>query len=313
MKTAVLFAGQGAQFVGMGRDLYENNAAAKAVYDMGEALCPGILKLCFEGPAELLNQTAHTQPALFLTDLACARALEAAGVKADAVAGFSLGEIPALAYTGVMSDEDAFRLVMLRGAAMQKCAEEHPGAMAAVLKLENEKVEQLCANYKEMWAVNYNCPGQLSCAGSCEEIDAFCADVKAAGGRAVKLAVSGAFHTPYMRAATEALAKKLSGMTLQAPATVLYANYTADKYPAAPAAIADTIAQQASHSVRWEDILRRMAAEGVDTFIEVGAGATLTKLVGRTLPEAKALTVGDPATLESVLRELAETSQRSAE
>jgi [acyl-carrier-protein] S-malonyltransferase len=303
-KTAILFAGQGAQFVGMGKELYESNPAARAVYDMGEALCPGILKLCFEGPAESLNQTAHTQPALFLTDLACARALEAAGVKADMAAGFSLGEIPALAFTGVLSDEEAFKLVMLRGDAMQACAEAHPGAMAAVLKLPNEKVEELCGQFEQMWAVNYNCPGQLSCAGSCEEIDAFCDAVKAAGGRAVKLAVSGAFHTPYMRAATEALSEALSKVAPKAPTIPLYANYTAELYPTEPEAIRATIAEQASHSVRWESILRAMAASGADTFIEVGAGATLTKLVSRTLPEATALTVGDPVSLAHTLAAL---------
>ena len=216
-KIAFLFAGQGAQYVGMGRDLYESVPAAKEVFDLGESRRPGTLATCFEGPGEALTQTENTQPALFLVDLACARALSAAGVMPDAVAGFSLGEIPALAFTGVLSDADAFDTVVLRGNTMQTCGERHPGGMAAVMKLPPEEVERIAATFNCIYPVNYNCPGQIACAGAAGEIDAFCDAVKAAGGRAVKLAVSGAFHTPFLADATDALRRHLSGLALSAP------------------------------------------------------------------------------------------------
>lgn len=303
-KIAFLFAGQGAQYVGMGRDLYESVPAAKEVFDLGESRRPGTLATCFEGPGEALTQTENTQPALFLVDLACARALSAAGVMPDAVAGFSLGEIPALAFTGVLSDADAFDTVVLRGNTMQTCGERHPGGMAAVMKLPPEEVERIAATFNCIYPVNYNCPGQIACAGAAGEIDAFCDAVKAAGGRAVKLAVSGAFHTPFMADATDALRRHLSGLALSAPKIPLYSDYTADLYPGDSEKIAETIAEQASRSVRWETIIRRMADTGIDTFIEVGAGATLSKLVSRTLTDVQILHVENAETLRETLATL---------
>ncbi len=293
-KTAFLFAGQGAQSVGMGRALYESSAAARAVFDMGESIAPGILAVTFEGSGETLTKTEYTQPALFLTDLAAARAAEEAGIAPDFVCGFSLGEIAALAFTGVLSDEEAFRLVLLRGAKMAACAAEHPGGMCAVLKLAPEQVEELASHYDELMPVNYNCPGQIACAGAFDDLDAFCAEVKGAGGRAVKLAVSGAFHTPYMREATEALMEHLGTRTVSPPRIPLYSNMTGELYPEDVAEIKDLIARQASNPVRFETIVRDMAARGVDRFVEVGAGKTLTGFVGRTLDGVLAVNIDTP-------------------
>ncbi len=299
-KTAILFAGQGAQFPGMGRELYDSSPAARAVFDMGERLRPGTLDLCFAGDSATLSLTENTQPCLFLTDLACARTAVEAGVTPVAVAGFSLGEIAALAFAGVLSDEDAFRLVCRRGESMAACAAAHPGGMAAVLKLDDTAVEALCAAAREVWPVNYNAPGQVACAGAADEMDTFTAAVKAAGGRAMKLNVSGAFHTPYMAAAFATLAEVLADMDIHAPALPLYANRTASPYPTDRAGITALICEQVCHSVRWKHTLLAMAATGIEAYLEVGAGKTLSGLVTRTLPGALTLHLGEPSELDSL-------------
>ena len=299
-KIAFLFAGQGAQKVGMGKSLYDNNKVAKDIFDMGESLRPGTLNMCFEGPGEELTKTENTQPCLFLTDLACARALADKGMKPDYVAGFSLGEIPALAFAGVMSDEDAFKLVTLRGEKMSECAAKHPGSMVAALKLSNEDVEEVCSQFDNVYPVNYNCPGQLSCAGAVDELDAFADAIKQKGGRAVKIAVSGAFHTPYMADATKALAESLKNTDIKNGNTPIYSNFTGELYPEEREKVIDTISMQASHSVQWEKIIRDMYDKGVDTFIEVGAGTTLSGLVKKTLSDVKICNVADLETLNSI-------------
>ena len=188
---------------------------------------------------------------------------------------------------------------------MQEAAQSVSTAMCAVVRLDNETIERLCGSFDGVYPVNYNCPGQLACAGAAEEIDAFCDEIKKLGGRAVKLAVSGAFHTPFMRPATEALEKALAGMTLSSPSVPIYSNTTGEPYPESADDIAKTVAGQASNSVRWESIIRNMYAAGVDTFIEVGAGSTLSGLVKRILPEdVKILKVGDTASLEETIQAL---------
>ena len=303
-KIAFLFAGQGAQSAGMGKDLYGANAAAHALYDSGEALRPGTLQTCFEGPGDELTRTENAQPCLFLTDLAFAEALEEEGVHASFAAGFSLGEIPALAFTGVLSFADAFRFVTLRGESMAKAAIEHPGSMAAALKLDNETVESVCREFREIWPVNYNCPGQLSCAGSLDELDAFCERIKSVGGRAVRLAVSGAFHTPYLSGVTDILAGALEKMDVKAPRIPLYADLTGEPYPADAEGIRATVSRQVSSPVRWEKAVRAMKDAGVEAFVEVGPGKTLTGLVKKTFPDAETYTVNDVPSLEAAVAAL---------
>lgn len=303
-KIAILFAGQGAQSVGMGKDIYEQSAAAKSLFDSAEKIEHGIIDKCFNGTDEQLKLTENAQPCLFLTGLAFANELKAAGIHADAVAGFSLGEIPALTYTGILKEEDAFKLVLARSKKMAELSAKHVGGMAAVLKLDASVVENACAEIDEVWAVNYNSPGQIVCSGKPESLDLLVEKVKTLGGRAVKLAVSGAFHTPYMSEAADTLKEVLCGMEISQPDTVLYSNCTGKPYPAGRDGIIENVSRQVCSPVRWTDIITDMHAHGVDTFIEVGAGSTLTGLVKRTLGEVCTFTVTDVASLKATVEAL---------
>ncbi len=298
-KIAFLFAGQGAQAPGMGQAFYEASPAAKRVFDAVEAVRPGTLDECFHGDAEELKQTANTQPCLFATDLACAMAATEAGLRADCAAGFSLGELCAVAFSGMLPLDDVIRLVIRRGEAMQRCNDEHPGAMAAVLKLTAAQVEELCAGLEGAYPVNYNSPGQTVVACAEDLLPEIAARVKAAGGRCMPLKVGGSFHTPVMRPATDALAEMLAPMTVSEPAVPVYANRTAAPYTAGEAKA--LLSAQASGPVRWQQTIERMAEAGADAFVEFGPGTTLAGLVKRTLPGAKAFSVSDPETLRACL------------
>lgn len=301
-KIAFLFAGQGAQYSGMGRELAEISPAAKTVFTRADELRPGTSSQCFTGSEEQLAVTANTQPCLYCVDLAAARALEEAGVHADFAAGFSLGEIAALTFAGVFSDRDGFGFVCKRALAMQAAAERHPGGMAAVLKLSNEQAETICAEFTQVYPVNYNCPGQLVAAGDREELTRFAERVAEEKGRAKLLKVGGGFHSPFMDEAADALRPVLDGMTLQAPRLPVYANLDAAPYQAEQAK--SHIANQINHPVRWQETLEKMAAAGADTFIEVGPGKTLSGLVKKTVGGARILNVQDAESLRAAVKEI---------
>lgn len=307
-KVAFLFAGQGAQHPGMCADLIGAEPAARAVFEAADAVRPGTTDQCLSGTKEELAQTINTQPCVFAADLAAARALEARGVTPDVVAGFSLGEVAALTFAGAYADEQGFELVCRRAELMADAGERNPGAMRAVVKLDAASVERLAAAAGEQcWPVNYNSPLQTVVAGTpeaCEKLDGL---VKEAGGRAMKVAVSGAFHSPFMADAEKGLAAYLAeGHAPAEPRVPVLANRTAEPYPADEAARVSLLSSQVANPVQWVRTLEAMAAMGVDTFVEVGPGKTLTGLVKRTLRDVTALPCETEEQLEAVLAALTE-------
>lgn len=300
-KIAFVFSGQGAQKAGMGKSFYEANEAVRTVFDEAERLREGTLRQCFAGTAEELKETQNTQPCLYLTDWAAAAALQEAGIAPAGVAGFSLGELPALAFAGAYSPLDGFRLACIRGNAMAKAAAAHPASMLAVMKLENSKIEELCKQFKQVYPVNYNAPGQLVVAGAKEEMDAFSKAVRAAGGRGLPVAVGGGFHSPFMEEASREFGEAARAFDLKQPEIPVYSNFTTEPYTEN---VRELMTQQISHSLRWQESIARMAADGFDTFIEVGIGDTLKKLIKRILPEARVYSVSNQEEIEKVKEEL---------
>lgn len=294
-KVAFAFSGQGDQHPGMGKTLWEKDPAAAQVFECCDRVRPGTTAQCFDGTEAELAQTVNTQPCLFAMESALAAAMQARGIQPDAVAGFSLGEIVAAANAGIFDLETGFHLVCCRGQLMQQAAEEQETAMQAVVKLSAEKVQELCAGYTQVYPVNFNCPGQIAVSGAAEQMTAFAADVKAAGGRAIPLKVKGGFHSPFMAKAANAFAKELEKYPLPAPKIPLYSNMTASPYEENRAQL---LSQQICNPVQWETLIRNMIASGVDTFWEIGPGKTLTNLICKIDPNV---------TVQSALEYLEET------
>lgn len=296
-KIALVFSGQGAQYTGMGKELCENSAEAKAVFDMADSVRPGTSTQCFEGSAEELSVTVNTQPCVFAADLAAARAVAEKGIKVDCVAGFSLGEIAALAFSGMLSDEEAFKLVCKRGELMDKAAKANPGAMLAVLKLSAEQIEEICAKFDDTYPVNYNSPAQTVVATKEENVDALIEAFSAVKGRAKRLAVSGAFHSPFMSEAADGLMEYMNSVEFSDPKLPIYSNFTAKPYEGDYKAL---VKAQVENPVRWQTIVENMVADGVDTIIEVGVGKTLTGLIGRIDKSIKAIKVENLSDLDAL-------------
>lgn len=303
-KIAFLFAGQGAQYSGMGKSLYEQSAAAKQLYDAAEAIRPNTMNQSFSGTDEELKRTENTQPCLYLVDLASARALEEAGIHADAAAGFSLGEIAALAFGGVYSDADGFRIVSTRGRLMQEASDVAETAMCAVVKLDAETVANTAAEFEQLYAVNFNCPGQVAVSGLKSSMPGFTAKIKELGGRCIPLAVSAAFHSPFMNAAAEKFGAALADFSFASPIIPVYANLDAQPYGAD---IAGTLQKQMCNPVRWQTTIENMIAAGFDTFIEVGAGKTLSGLVKKINAGVRVFNVDSAETLAETVKAVQES------
>ena len=298
-KIALVFSGQGAQYTGMGQSFYETSPAAKTVFDRLDALRPGTSRQCFTADKETLSVTVNTQPCVFAANLAAAAAVAEAGVKADYLAGFSLGEVSALAFGGYLTTEQAFQYVCRRGEEMDKAAKAQAGAMFAVMAKDLAALEALCASLPGIYPVNYNGPGQTVVSCRAEQADAFAAAAKAAGLRAMKLAVSGGFHSPMMASATEVLAAEFAGLTLAEPTIPVIANCNARSYETA-----SQMFLQIHSPVLWQSSVEYLIAQGVTTFIEVGVGKTLTGLVSKISKEVTALTAENQEGLQHMLEVL---------
>ncbi len=295
----IIFPGQGAQYPGMGEKLYEAYPEVRELYENAEKIFPGITEISFHGTADDLKKTAKTQPALYLAELSAAIILKKYGIEASALAGFSLGEISALSFGGAFNYMEGFRIVCKRGEFMSA----DPGvetAMAAVLKLDSETVEKICKAHSNLYPVNYNCPGQITVSGTKEALAEAKAEFTEAGGRVVPLAVSGAFHSPFMDSASVEFGKFLAECEIGSPETKVYANKTAAPYEN----VVETMQSQINHPVLWEKTLLAMAEDGIDTFIEVGPGQTLSKFVQKTVPTAKTYHAETPEEIEKIISEL---------
>lgn len=289
-KIAFVFPGQGAQYPGMGKSIYENSKAVRELFDKCEEIRPGTLATCFEGTEEELKQTANTQPCLYLTGLGTALALNEQGIFPDAVAGFSLGELCALSCAGSYSAEAGFRAVCERGILMQEAAGENDTAMTAVLKASADVVEKICGEFENVYPVNYNSPQQTVVSGLKSELELFKQRISQEGFRCVDLAVSAAFHSPYMANAAERFASVLENTDISYPEIPLYSNTTGQKYPQD---VKSTLCAQIKSPVRWTDTINNMINDGIEIFVETGTGKTLSGLIKRIAPTAKIYTVNE--------------------
>ncbi|MBR3760802.1 MAG: ACP S-malonyltransferase [Ruminococcus sp.] len=297
--TISLFAGQGSQYEGMGRDIAEAFPAAAEIYDTGsEILGTDLRELCFNAPIEELSRTANAQPAIMTTSIVCLTAALSKGYKFDGVAGHSLGEYAAMYASGMISLEDAFRLIKARAAAMESAASEHKGAMAAILKLAPEKVEEICSSAKNyVAAVNYNSPVQTVIAGTPEGVAEVTEIFKEMKARVAPLNVAGAFHSKLMQSAADTFYETAKAITFKAPQVKYYSNVTGGELTELPD-MAELLAKHIVSPVRFTSELSAMSEAGADKFAEFGPGKTLTGLVKKTLSGVSAFNIENLATLE---------------
>ena len=287
MKTAYIFPGQGSQFPGMAKDLYSTHK--ELMERANEVLGFRITDIMFDGTADDLKATRVTQPAIFLHSVLLAMTQEQ---KPDMVAGHSLGEFSALVAAGALDWEDGLRLVAIRASEMQKCCEKVPGTMAAVIKLSDDIIEQVCAGIPGVVPANFNSPGQVVISGEEQAVDAACEQFKAAGAkRAIKLPVSGAFHSPLMEPARTELAKAIESTPFHTPGCPIYQNVTAQA-TLNPEEIKANLLKQLTSPVRWTQSVLNMRAAGATHFVELGPGEVLQGLVRRILPEEGLLVEG---------------------
>ncbi|NHM27550.1 ACP S-malonyltransferase [Desulfofundulus sp. TPOSR] len=312
MKLAFIFPGQGSQYVGMGRQMYECFPAARRTFEEADASLGFTLsRLCFEGPAEELQHTVNAQPAILTVSVACLRVLQEKGVVPDVAAGHSLGEYSALVAAGAITFADAVKIVRKRGQFMQEAVPLGAGGMMAVLGLDVPTVQEICRRASDagvVEAVNLNCPGQVVIAGETQALERACVLAKEAGARrCVPLAVSAPFHSSLMRPAGEKLARELEQVVVADPRFPVVANVTAD-YVTSKEEVKRLLVQQVYSPVRWEESMRRLIDGGIRAFIEVGPGTVLCGLLRKINRQVNCWSVQDPESLEKVLACLKEVS-----
>lgn len=305
-KIAFIFPGQGAQTCGMGKDFYEHTAAGKQVFDKAtELLGFSVPELCFE-ENDRLDITEYTQAAMVTTSIAMMKVLMEHGVKPDVTAGLSLGEYCALAAAGILSEEDAISTVRQRGILMQEAVPVGVGVMAAVLALDASVIEEVIAPVEGVWIANYNCPGQIVISGEKEAVAKACELLKEAGAkRTLMLNVSGPFHSGMLTEAGEKLEKVLEGVQVHAPQIPYVANVNA-QYVRDEKEVKELLTKQVSSSVRWQQSVEAMLADGVDTFIEIGPGKTLTGFMRKIDRSVRTFNVEKLEDIEKVTEALKE-------
>jgi [acyl-carrier-protein] S-malonyltransferase len=302
-QIAFVFPGQGAQAVGMGRDIYETNNEAKRIFERAdEALGYSLSSIIFDGPEATLKVTYHTQPALLTTSIAYLELLKSTGLQPDYVAGHSLGEYSALVAAGVLSFEDAVRTVRLRGEFMEQAVPSGQGAMAAVLGAEQEALDQLCLTISSEVGIvelaNLNCPGQIVVSGSREGVQALVERGKEVGAkRVIPLEVSGPFHSSLMKPASERLSTVLAELEMKSALIPIVANVTA-RPVTDPAEIRQLLVDQVHSSVRWEESIAWLITQGVDTFVEIGSGTVLAGLIKKIDRSVKIIAFNNKEAIE---------------
>lgn len=279
MKIGFIFAGQGAQYVGMGQEFYENFQVAKDVYDQAN-IDIDVKKICFEGPADILNETAYAQPCILTTSLAIAKVVEAHGIKPDYVAGLSLGEYSALAYANAFSIHDAIHIVRTRGQLMSEALPAGTTSMAAVLAMDAQKIQEVIEEIADVTIANYNCPGQIAITGKKEAVALASEKLKAAGAkRVIPLNVSGAFHSPLLEEASLKLKAELEKYSIQKPELPVVYNISGKEENGD---LTDILTKQIKSSVYFYQSLQYMIEQGVDVFVEIGPGKALSSFVKKT-------------------------------